>query len=306
MLCVAKFIKMKEPKNKILLSFSGGETSAFMLQWVLSNYPNNDIKVIFGNTGEENEETLKFVKNCQDFFKVDVVWLEYERLSFNVVDFKTAYRSHNKEEIKNKWKNHPFRKYISHFGIPNMQSISCSRELKEYTRNRYLKSVDWKPREHTKAIGIRADEIDRMGKLWYPLVHLGITKPMINNFWDKMPFRLELKGYEGNCKTCWKKSFRKLATIARENKHHFDFFKQMEKEFEMFVKPERKHSIKPPIRFFRQNKTVDDVFEIAKDKSVKNADDDSLNINYQTSLFHDGTELDLSNGCVESCEVWTE
>ena len=121
---------MKEPKNKILVSFSGGETAAFMLQWVLANYPKNDIKVIFANTGEENEETLKFVKNCQDFFKVEVVWLEYERLAFKIVDFETAYRSHDKEEIKNKWQNHPFRKYISHFGIPNMQNLSCSRELK--------------------------------------------------------------------------------------------------------------------------------------------------------------------------------
>jgi hypothetical protein len=231
--------------------------------------------------------------------------LEYERLSFKIVDYKTAYRSHNKEEIENKWQNHPFRKYISDFGIPNLQSMTCTRELKEYVINRYLSSIGWKPSTHTKAIGIRSDELDRIGKYWYPLALKGITKPMINHFWIQMPFRLMLRGYEGNCKTCWKKSFRKLVTIARQNPHWFDFMRQMEIEFEEFVRETRKAKVKPPIRFFRGNKTVSDIFEMAKDKKIENAIDDSIDTNYQISIYQDGTELDISNGCSESCEVFT-
>jgi len=299
---------VKNPKKNILISFSGGETSAYMLQYILRNYPNHNIKIVFANTGEENEATLIFAKRCQQYFNCEIIWLEYERLSFKIVDFETAYRSHDPIEIENKWQNHPFRKYISHFGIPNQQNKTCTRDLKEYIINRYLSSIGWTDSKYTKAIGIRIDEIDRLGKLWYPLAMLGITKPMINQFWNKMPFRLELKGYEGNCKTCWKKSIRKLVTIARENPSRFDFFKQMELEFGNYVSDgikDRLENIQFPINFFRDNKSVDDIFEMAKDKSIKNAIDDSTIVDYQINLWHDGTELDISNGCSESCEVFS-
>jgi hypothetical protein len=293
-----------KPKHKILISFSGGETSAFMMQHILNNYENHEIEIVFANTGEENEATLEFVDKWAKYLNVKVTWLEYERLSFKVVDFKTAYRSHNKKEIANKWKNHPFRKYISEFGIPNMQSMTCTRELKERIINRYLSSIGWKPSTHTKAIGIRADEIDRVGEHWYPLVKIGIVKQMVNKFFSTMPFRLELKGYEGNCKTCWKKSFRKLVTIARHNPSWFAFMAQMEIEFEEFVRETRKEKVKPPVRFFRKHKTVADIFEMAKDESIIDAADDSIDTDYQISMWHDGTELDMTNGCTDSCEVF--
>lgn len=299
---------IKKPKKRIFISFSGGETSAYMLGHILLNYSNHEIEVAFANTGEENEETLLFVKQCQEHFNVKVTWLEYERLSFKNVNYETAYRSHDKEEIANKWQNHPFRKYIAHFGIPNQQNKTCTRDLKEYVMNRYLSSIEWKPKSYTKAIGIRIDELDRLGSLWYPLALMGISKPMINNFWDKMPFRLQLKGYEGNCKTCWKKTFRKLVTIARENPQWFEFMKQMELEYGNYISDgikDRVETIELPIKFFRSNKSVEDIFEMAKDKSIKNAIDDSRNTNYQVSIWQDGTELDSANGCVESCEVFS-
>jgi hypothetical protein len=298
---------IKKPKKRIFISFSGGETSAYMMQHILTNYKEHEIVIAFANTGEENEETLIFIKKCEEYFNCKVIWLEYERLSFKVVNFETAYRSHDPIEIENKWQNHPFRKFISHFGIPNEQNKTCTRDLKEYVMNRYLSSIGWKPSTYTKAIGIRIDEIDRLGKLWYPLALLGITKPMINDYWSNMPFRLNLKGYEGNCKTCWKKTFRKLVTIARYNPHWFDFMRQMEIEYGEYISngiKDRLDKIELPIRFFRENKSVEDIFEMAKDKSILDAIDDSKNTNYQISIWN-GIELDTSNGCVESCEVFT-
>lgn len=293
---------------KVLVSFSGGETSAYMINWLLLNEPNNDYKFVFANTGEENEQTLIFVNEVAKFFKIDIIWLEYSRSSFNIVNFETAYRSHNQIEIDNKWKNHPFRKHISHFGIPNIQNNVCSRDMKKETIKRYMSSIDWKPSKYKTAIGIRADEMDRLGEYYYPLAQHNITKPIINNFWNNMPFRLNLKGYEGNCKTCWKKSDRKLVTIFRENPEKFDFFKQMESEFDTFIKPERdKNKVDFPIRFFRENKTIKDIEEMSNNKRILNAIDDSRNINYQLSFLHNGKELDiidLSNGCEESCEAF--
>lgn len=294
----------KKPKQNIVVSFSGGETSAFMLQHILKNYSNHNIEVVFANTGEENEKTLEFVEKCSQYWNVKVTWLEYERLSFKIVDFKTAYRCDDPHEVENLWPNHPFRKYISYFGIPNLQNFSCTRELKNEIISRYLSSIGWKPSKRTIAIGIRADEIDRLGKHWYPLAAIGITKPMVNHFFSKMPFRLGLKGYEGNCRACWKKSLRKLITIARHNPDWFAFIRQMEREYENYVRAER--IVETPIRFYRENKTVEEIFEMAKDKSIQDAEDDSRNTNYQTSIWHDGTELDISQGCVESCEVFTQ
>ena len=296
-------------KKNILISFSGGETSAYMLQWLIENKPEYNYTVIFANTGEENEETLLFVKQCQDYFNVNIVWVEYERLSFKIVNYETAYRSHNINEIKNKWKNHPFRKYISTFGIPNVVNLSCTREMKEYAIRRYMKSIGLSKKDYDIAIGIRVDEIDRIGGHFYPLVSLGITKQMVNVFWKNMPFRLQLKGYQGNCKTCFKKSYRKLCTLARNEPEKFDFFRQIETEFGNYVKPEQlkkyigTDSIKLPIRFFRNNLSVDDIFEMSKDQRIKDALDDANVYTVQTRLFGN-IDFDLSNGCTESCEVF--
>lgn len=298
---------IKNPKENILVSFSGGETSAFMINWLLKNKPDHNYRFVFANTGEENEETLLFVKQCADYFGIEVIWLEYERLSYKIVTYETAYRSHDKEEIANGWKNHPFRKYISEFGIPNLQNLSCSRELKERLITRYLSATGWKPSTYDKAIGIRADELGRVGKFFYPLIKINCTKQMVNAFWSKMPFRLQLKGWEGNCKICWKKSIRKLITIARYFPERFAFFKIIEEEYGFYLKAGRekaRESILFPIVFFRENKSVADIFEMAKDLSIEDAIDDSQDTNYQISIWHDGTELDILNGCVEACNAF--
>lgn len=299
---------VKEPKHKILVSFSGGETSAYMINWLLKNKPTNDYKFVFANTGEENEQTLLFTKQVGDFFNIPITWVEYcDMEGYKEVSYETAYRSHDKEEIKNLWQNHPFRKFIRKYGIPNIANPACTRDLKQYPINRYMSKNGWKPSMYDKAIGIRSDELDRVGSYYYPLIKIDATKPMINAFWEQMPFRLQLKGYEGNCKVCWKKSLRKLITIARYNPERFAFFKIMEEEYKNFLPKSRekaREKIQFPIGFFRENKTVSQIFEMAKDLSIEDAIDDSLNTNYQTSIYHDGTELDVVNGCVESCNAF--
>ena len=292
-------------KQKVFVSFSGGETSAFMCHWLLNNKADEyEMKFIFANTGEENEETLIFADRCDKQFGLNLTWVQFDMVNgkpkFKVVDFETAYRS-NRDKV-NDYKDHPFLTMIDRQGIPNKQNMICTRELKEYPMKRYFKSIGWKPRNFKIAIGIRADEIDRVGKHYYPLVKLGITKPMVNAFWSKMSFRLELKGYQGNCKTCWKKSFRKLGTIAQENPEHYDFFKFAEAKYENFTPPTR--NIVGPHRFFRSAKTVDEILQIPNDPKFEKASDDSQNTNYKQVSLEDGTELDASNGCIESCEVF--
>lgn len=69
---------IKEPKENVLCSFSGGETSAYMINWLLKNRPDLNIKFVFANTGEENEETLVFVNECAKYFGIDIIWIEYD------------------------------------------------------------------------------------------------------------------------------------------------------------------------------------------------------------------------------------
>ena len=295
----------KTNKKNLLISFSGGETSGFMAQWLLKNKSQEyNIVCVFANTGQENKETLDFVEKCDKAFKMDLVWVEAvinmengKGTRHKIVNYKTASRN-----------GEPFEKGISKYGIPNMTNPWCTRDTKLNPIKSYIKSIGWK--NYYTAIGIRNDEIDRVNthrvknKIYYPLVtDKPMTKPMINFWWKNQDFRLNLKGYQGNCKWCWKKSTNKLLTICNENPEYFEFPKKMEQKYGTFVPESRSHNkeIKPPFRFFRLNRSVDDLFDLSK-KPFKLAKDDATVYDYQISIF--GEDLNNSNGCSESCEVY--
>jgi hypothetical protein len=172
---------------------------------------------------------------------------------------------------------------------------NCTRELKEYPIKSYIKSAGIK--KYKLAIGIRADEMDRLGKYWYPLAEWNITKPHVNFFWAKQPFRLNLKTYEGNCVWCWKKSLRKHLTLLNERPEFYEFPKEMETKYENY---DPRNSGATPMRFFRNYLSIEDLVGMAK--NFKDfAKDESKNYNYQASIW-DNYDLDVSNGCTESCE----
>ena len=293
-------------KPKLLIYFSGGETSALMTKMILENKRNEyDIVVVFANTGRENEETLEFVQKCNDEFGFNVIWIEAlvdmrhgYGIRHTVVDFKTASR-----------KGKPFEDIIKKYGIPNRTSPYCSEYLKKYTIKSYAKSIGYG--KAYIAIGFRSDEIDRMSehkdrdKLIYPFISMWPhTKPMVNFWWSKQNFRLNLKGYQGNCKTCWKKSLRKLMSIAKENPEHFEWDIEMENKYENYIPESRKKNpnIKPPLRFFRDNLSANDILKMSQKPFTKSTDDTQITT-YQENMF-EGIELDSPNACEESCEAF--
>lgn len=294
----------------IVCSFSGGETSAYMAFYLQSKFKNHNIINVFANTGDEWEETLVFADKCDKYFGLNLVWVEsvtnpeYRKgITAKVVDFANA--SRNAE---------PFRAMVAKHGIPNIASKHCSRELKRYAITAYLRSVGLKKSDYKIAIGIRADEIDRVSEsatkdnIFYPLLesnHPRIDKPFINRFWREQPFRLNLKSYEGNCKVCWKKTLRKLLTIAKEKPEAFNQFAEMEKDFEKYTPKSKQHNplIKPPHRFFTNNLSVKDILKMSEQPFEPAKDGSTIYHSYtQNALF--GIELDKSLGCVESCEVF--
>lgn len=284
--------------NRLFISFSGGETSAYMAQWLLNNWREryDEIICLFANTGQENEATLEFVQKCDDHFGLNVTWLEAQvfearkATGHRVVNLETASR-----------KGEPFEAVIEKYGIPNQAWPHCTRELKLNPMISHLRSIGWKKGTYDTAIGIRSDEIDRVAadhkqhRLVYPLVSDNpMTKPEINIYWQQMPFRLPLKGYEGNCKWCWKKSLRKHLTLCKEHPDWYDFPERMEKEHGLSG-----YNIDgTPRVFFRGNLSTKDLREMAATMKIDPPSDDAREYTYQMGL-----DLDTSNGCTESCEV---
>jgi hypothetical protein len=290
------------------VSFSGGETSGFMLLWILENWRSkyDEIVVVFANTSQENEETLLFVDQVAKYADVHVVWVEAvthldKGCTHKIVDFKTASRN-----------GEPFEEMIKQYGIPNPSWPHCNREMKLNPMRSYLRSIGWMKGTYDVAIGIRSDEIDRVRsdykkeRIVYPFAfEKPTTKNEVNVFWRDMPFRLQLKGYQGNCKWCWKKTLRKHLTIIDENPEAYDFPRRMEK-----LHGKAGASIEEGVGcndqgqrvFFRKNRSTDDLFELAKQGFSKAVDDADV-YEVQMGLLDD---LDLPGACGESCDAFSD
>lgn len=297
-------------QRRLLISFSGGETSALMSKLILDHMAGeyDVIRCVFANTGQENEETLRFVDQCDKAFGLHVVWIEAnvspERgvgTRAKVVDFATASR-----------KGEPFEAVIAKYGIPNKAFGHCSRELKARPIHKWAREIGWEAGSYDTAIGIRTDEIDRMSatakreRLIYPLVsRFPHTKPKVNDFWHAQPFRLNIKGYQGNCMWCWKKSLRKHLTIISENPAAYEFPERMEAEHAFTGAGQTGE----PRLFFREGRSVADLRRLAAESSFTAVEDDARN--YQMSLMDWASingpldaDMDLDAcGAGEGCEV---
>jgi len=225
----------KLPDGNVLISFSGGRTSGYMLHQILEangGLPDR-AKVLFANTGREMPETLDFVHECGERWNVPIKWLEYDRID-NKVNFKEV--THNSAARNGE----PFETLLnSKLYTPNAVARFCTAELKVRTIKRYLVSVGWK---HWHAcIGIRADEQRRLNKgpskdrwtFWYPLADANETKRTVMDFWNAQPFDLRLVGpngvtAKGNCDGCFLKSEATLAMMWREHPDRMQWWADQE------------------------------------------------------------------------------
>ena len=278
-------------KEKIVVSFSGGKTSAYMSQWLVKEYGHKyEFIFIFANTGLECEETLVFVDKCDKAFGLNVVWVEAvvnpihgKGITHKVVDFKTAARN-----------GEPFEAHIAKSGIPNANKPQCSDRLKALPIEHYKKVSGLKGVRH--CIGIRKDEERRKSEssvkkfnIIYPLCDWEeIDKQDVNSFWEDQEFTLELDEHQGNCKTCWKKSDKKLWLIALEEPKKFTFMLDMEDKYQ-HIKPN--DDGKPRV-FFRRHRGVNELMAEAEKL-------DSVTLRKMI-----GYKDDQESGCSESCEAY--
>lgn len=201
------------PEGNIQIAFSGGRTSAYMLHQILEangGLPER-ARVVFANTGREQEGTLWFVNEVSHRFGVPIEWVEYSishnggHPIANSVSYGTAAR-----------KGEPFEAMIRHKRyIPNGRKRICTEQLKVRTARRYLVDQGW--RDWTKALGIRADEPARHDqpdqpreRIWLPLIAAEVRKSDVMGFWRRQPFDLP-PGTVSNCEKCFQFMRPKLA-----------------------------------------------------------------------------------------------
>lgn len=243
-------------KPKIIVSISGGRTSAMMAYLIKKDFGDtHDIAYIFANTGREKEETLIFLDKVDKFFGLGVIWVEAvvhhderKSSSHRFVDFASANRDGS-----------VFEEVIKKYGIPCTKAPGCTRELKNNTIKSAAADIDFGKygQDYQTAIGYRADEQKRIKqhkiteeKHLYHLNDIGVRKADVARFWANMPFDLELKDYEGNCKLCYKKSKRKLLTQLVEHPEDADWIVKMENDYGMVCPDEYTGTL--PLRFFRE------------------------------------------------------
>lgn len=253
--------------RKMLISFSGGKTSAYMTWRLLQPFNDRydwEKVVVFANTGKEKEETLEFVNECDKKLGFNVVWVETDvhfgrrkGSTHKVVSFETAARN-----------GQPFEAVIKKYGIPNQSFPHCTRELKTNPIHSYIKNeLGWTT--YCTAIGIRADEIDRINpdnvrnkNFWYPLADWGINSKIVNDFWASgaLGFTLNILPHQGNCDFCWKKTQSKLQLIYKENPEVANWWKKMEDKYGQYMPATRKaDKFKPPFVFGRQNLSINQI-----------------------------------------------
>jgi 3'-phosphoadenosine 5'-phosphosulfate sulfotransferase (PAPS reductase)/FAD synthetase len=286
-------------KKRLSVSISGGKTSCFMAKWIRDNKAHEFDEVVytFANTGQEHPETLEFLHKCETEWNLPVVWLEAvidprpnKGTRHKVVNYETADRE-----------GKVFEEMIKKYGVPNPTFQPCNRELKLAAMRSYLRSIGWNKGDYYTAIGIRIDEMDRVnGKMEeemivYPLIEwTKATKDMVILWWDRQPFNLNIPEHYGNCKTCWKKSKRKLLTIAVEHPEWFEWNARMESDYGF--NGARTDDGLPRV-FFRNHTSTIQLLEESK-KPFELWRPKAINFD----LFD--YEMDAAGGCSESCEVY--
>jgi len=275
-------------KPHIAVSFSGGRTSGYMTKLILDNWRDRyNIVVTFANTGMEHPKTLEFVHNCDKVFGFNTVWIESvphpgERRSstHNIVTYETASRNGD-----------VFERVIQKYGIPNLKFPGCTRELKVRPMQSYLRSIGLDPKTVPTAIGIRADEQRRVTKdseaanIIYPLIHdWPSDKQDVLDWWEDQPFDLGIDEFEGNCRGCYKKSFKKQFLQIERDPSVYDWHRRMEDDYRK-VGPQIGERV-----FFRggiDTRTLFKLYEEYKDNPSRASD----------AAYESG-------GCSESCEVY--
>lgn len=314
-------IRMRKKRQLFLGSISGGRSSVMMMKLIIdtkklqpfevwlggfylyTKYINDTEEWIFtfANTSREKEATLVFMNDVERVWGIKVVWLEAvvdqrknKGTRHTVVNFNTAKRDGS-----------VFEAVIKKYGIPNKPFPHCTREMKTYTIQSFLRWIGWGTFEsYITVIGYRADEPKRTNPVkaeklnqWYPLNEYGIKKADVAYFWNRQLFDLGIKvDADGNCEDCWKKSDLKIIYQVRVNPDGAIWIRAMQDQYG-----------EGKFNFFRGNRSLDELIDAYPELKDKTIEELEIMLN-DKSLNEDGANYDLleQEDCAESCEPFQE
>lgn len=283
-------------KKKLIVSFSGGRTSAYMMWWLYNEWQERnewEMITVFANTGKEVECTLFFVDECSQEWNIPIVWVEAKCKDENGIPFSEKGWSVRHKIVTYETasrKGEPFEEMISVLGIPSTEAPFCSKQLKRMAIESYANSIGWD--NYMVSIGIRLDETDKrsldLKRCIYPFVFDNpVNKLLVNVWWLKQSFNLDIDPDLGNCDVCWKKDDPRLARISIKYPKKLDWWQNMEDKYKM-LKP-RDNETNPPYYFFRGQRSVLDIRKLGEISQSELK---------QLSMF------EPIDPCNESCEVF--
>lgn len=173
-----------------VFNFSGGATSGLM---TLLMKPTPEDIILFTDTLWEDPKTYKFLN-------------DFERIEGLKVH-KVAYEHKNSPGLK----GFPAMLHRKTY-LPNRERRICTEELKVLTAKRYLRTLGIQ--KFDSYIGFRSDEMSRVNNYKaqykkaqpkFPLVNMGITKEMVDQYWLTKTYKLEMPRILGNCDLCFLK-----------------------------------------------------------------------------------------------------
>lgn len=263
---------------KQVVSFSGGRTSAYLVQKLLSMYDKKDLDFVFMDTGAEHPKTYEFVKNVAKHFDITVtalrtvVSMEYRvGVRYQVVPLEVC-----QPDLK------PWSDMVEKYNLPYIGGAFCTDRMKVQPFKKYCDETYGKG-SYTTWLGIRADESHRLKDnegFRYLAEISDFSKQDVLGFWAEMPFDLNLPEHLGNCVFCIKKGDGKIALAARDEP-------ELYAQFQKLIAPKAKERT-----MYRKKRTLEDIVVEFRDVSTED-----LRVRVKTNKRKEAGE------CTESCEV---
>lgn len=290
-------MKLQDNKN-IFGSISAGYSSVMMAIMLRKWYPDHNIIYGMANTSKERKESLHFMNECNDYYNLNMVWIEAE---FHEKGTGVTPKVVEYENLKTK--GEIFEEGIKKHGIPNKENKWCNRDMKLEVLRKYADSIFGKD-NYSVAVGLRIDEMDRVRKdyktnnVFYPLMDHKIDSKARNKFWKDQPIQITIPAYKGNCDVCFAKSNRKLMTILKEEPNKGFWWDKMIKTYGSIPidgKPsynelmEQNNGVQT---FYRGYNTIEDLVKMAEQPFAR-ATDEYI---YENDLFD--MEEECGSGCV--------
>lgn len=272
--------------KQIVVSFSGGRTSAYLCSLIKKLHP--DAVFVFMDTGAEHEATYDFIKQVNNYFNLNLVCM---RVVINpILGEGNSYQIISIDEIGHDLQ--PWRDMSLKYGLPYKGGEFCTDRMKTTPCKKYLDDAYGMGNYHIW-LGMRIDE-PRRTKPREGFSYLAdisdFEKQDILDWWAKMPFDLQIKEHLGNCVFCIKKGINKVALAAKDEPELASKFIKMINMDDVRIVESR---TTPSNAMYRQNMSLESIIdlyaEMPRDKLAKTV----------RSTFETGS-------CSESCELLVE